>query len=166
MTISHISGDVTELVKSTQHRVVAHIVNDAGKYGAGVSGAIAKAWPEAEEYYRRQYKAARHNVKLGCVLWTGAYDNVMVAQMVAQRGVRSSANAKPIRYDALEECLTKLARGARVLPDADAVRDPTRNVSIHMPRIGSSLAGGDWGIIEPLIDEVLWDLQVFIYTPK
>jgi len=166
MPIEHVKGDVTLPVESTAERVVAHIVNDAGKYGAGVSGAIEKRWPEAAEYYRKQYKLARKNVQLGCVLWTAPPGNIMIAQMVAQHGVRHFGNTRPIRYEFLEECLAKVATAARVLPEKHHFDDRhLQDVSIHMPRIGAGLAGGRWERIEGLIDEVFWDLKVFIYTP-
>ena len=164
MPLKHIAGDVTDPIKFVDN-VVAHVVNDAGKYGAGVSGAIAKRWPEAEKYYRAQHKYANHKVKLGEVLWSAPDPHLLVAQMVAMRGVRSFGKPKPIRYEALEECLVKVAKAARVLPAPDD-RASFEHVAIHMPRIGAGLAGGDWDHIEPLIEEVFWDLKVFIYTPK
>ena len=35
--------------------------------------------------------------------------------------------------------------------------------SIHMPRIGTGLAQGDWSLIEPIIQDTLEGLNVFVY---
>jgi hypothetical protein len=58
----------------------------------------------------------------------------------------------PIRYDALRTCLTKVAEKAISLGS-----------TIHAPRIGCALSGGSWSRVEPLIQETMPDLQVFIY---
>ncbi|MGO8701220.1 MAG: hypothetical protein ACLQVY_26315 [Limisphaerales bacterium] len=72
--------------------------------------------------------------------------------MIAQRGLRTLAGVPPIRYDALRECLEKLALEALKL-----------QATIHMPRIGCGLAGGKWGRVEPLIREVVLNNEVFVY---
>jgi O-acetyl-ADP-ribose deacetylase (regulator of RNase III) len=58
----------------------------------------------------------------------------------------------PIRYDALEKCLHEVRSG---------VGD--KGASIHMPKIGTGLAQGDWSVIEPIIQRTLEDLLVFVY---
>ncbi|KAL6056835.1 Appr-1-p processing protein [Balamuthia mandrillaris] len=57
-----------------------------------------------------------------------------------------------VKYDALGQCLDKVR--------AKAVEE---EASVHMPRIGTGLGGGDWSIIEPLIKTHLRGLQVFVY---
>ena len=85
-----------------------------------------------------------------------------VANMVAQTGYGRSgdqqhktedeAEAPPIRYDALRTCLLKVAESAT-----------SKGSTIHAPRVGCGLAGGKWDQVEPLIQETMRDLQVFIY---
>jgi hypothetical protein len=50
----------------------------------------------------------------------------------------------PIRYEALDRCLTALGDKALEL-----------DASVHLPRIGCGLAGGRWDRVEPLIGERL-----------
>jgi O-acetyl-ADP-ribose deacetylase (regulator of RNase III) len=64
--------------------------------------------------------------------------------MVAQHGIRTSSNGPPIRYPAVEACLTTVGTEARRL-----------GASVHMPRIGCGLAGGRWDRIEPIIVRTL-----------
>lgn len=47
----------------------------------------------------------------------------------------------PIRYEAVASCLQQVAVKAREL-----------GASVHMPRIGCGLAGGEWSKVEPLIE--------------
>jgi O-acetyl-ADP-ribose deacetylase (regulator of RNase III) len=60
--------------------------------------------------------------------------------MIGQHGIRPTQDGPPIRYDALDRCLSALAEEAVKL-----------HAGIHMPRIGAGLAGGSWNRIEPLI---------------
>jgi O-acetyl-ADP-ribose deacetylase (regulator of RNase III) len=50
----------------------------------------------------------------------------------------------PIRYEAVRSGLVKVAIKANQL-----------NASVHMPRIGCGLAGGEWSEIEPITVETL-----------
>src|SRR6267378_2176719 len=67
-----------------------------------------------------------------------------VANIIGQSGIRSALNPNPIRYDSLRE---GLARVRLLALEHDA--------SVHMPRIGAGLAGGDWQIISAIIEDEL-----------
>lgn len=70
--------------------------------------------------------------------------DVWVANMVGQRGIRRGGSGRPIRYEAVAACLQQVAAKAREL-----------GASVHTPRIGFGLAGGEWSEIEPLIAQHL-----------
>ena len=74
--------------------------------------------------------------------------------MIGQRGIRSIRNLCPLRYDALETCLMKVAGYCK-----------KNNMSVHMPRIGCGLAGGDWEKVEAIINKtlILHGLEVYVY---
>jgi O-acetyl-ADP-ribose deacetylase (regulator of RNase III) len=69
---------------------------------------------------------------------------IWVANMVAQRGTKTGSAGPPIRYEALAACLRRIGERAAEL-----------KASVHMPRIGCGLAGGDWSRVEPIIAECL-----------
>jgi len=77
--------------------------------------------------------------------------------MIAQHGVKSTENGPPIRYEAVEICLGKVAQNAK-----------NKKASIHMPRLGCGLAGGKWDEIESIIQKTLslQDIPVFVYDLK
>jgi O-acetyl-ADP-ribose deacetylase (regulator of RNase III) len=77
-----------------------------------------------------------------------------VANMIGQHGIRKSQGVPPIRYDALETALKTVGEKAQ-----------TENASVHLPRIGCGLAGGEWSKIEPLIEGQICasGVPVFVY---
>ena len=80
-------------------------------------------------------------------------DDLWVANMVGQRGIQRSKGKSPIRYDAVEKCLDKVASFALDL-----------GATVHMPRIGCVLAGGKWEEIEPIIIRQLCSKGIDVYV--
>src|SRR5262249_13356349 len=101
------------------------------------------AGPEAE--YRKWHEASKDGgFALGAVQFVQVEPNTWVANMVAQRGIKRGSSGPPIRYEAVGQCLQQVAVKAHEL-----------HASVHMPRIGCGLAGGEWSEIEPLIEKHL-----------
>ncbi|WP_223165596.1 hypothetical protein [Lentzea indica] len=73
--------------------------------------------------------------------------------MIGQHGLRRTAEGSPIRYHALESCLEKLAEHAR-----------QRNATVHMPKIGGGLAGGDRDRIESIASRALAGVPTTVYV--
>lgn len=137
----------------TGPRIIAHIVNDQGKWGSGFTYSLSRNWPEAERDYRIWHRHRvdvqldpRKGFGLGNVRYTlvhgkdGKEPGIWVAHMIAQTGLIGGLNRRPLRYDALGACLMEVAIFA------DMVK-----ASVHMPKIGTGLAGGDWSIIKELL---------------
>ncbi|GAH13044.1 unnamed protein product, partial [marine sediment metagenome] len=106
--IQYLSGNAAKPVVTDGVRVIAHICNDIGKWGAGFSGAVSKRHKDAEDYYKAQWRYKKVTPQLGDIQWVFVDPDVAVVNMIAQKGVRGASNPKPIRYDALEECLNRL----------------------------------------------------------
>ena len=167
-------------------RVIAHICNDVGAWGAGFVVPLAKAFRYAkQEYlymareYMRTYDSTRGQssilvkkvysgiIPLGVVqlvdanapLGTPNSKGIYIANMVAQRGCgKDSLGDSPIRYDALNDCLSTLKGACETMEGKFS-----KPVEIHMPRIGCGLAGGDWRKVEPLVSSNLNTFQVYVY---
>ena len=162
--ITYIEGDATT-PRGNDNKVIAHICNDSGKWGKGFVMALSRRWREPEEKYRAWYKDRGHlssGWKLGAVMFVEVngsrgplYDKCWVANMIAQHGIKSWDNQTPIRYGALSVALQAVAEFAK-----------KNDASVHMPKIGSGLAGGDWMTIERLITEALIEqgIAVTVYT--
>ncbi|XVQ11211.1 macro domain-containing protein [Spirillospora sp. CA-255316] len=153
--IRYLKGDATS-PQAKGVKVIAHVCNDLGGWGKGFVLAVSKRWPEPEKAYRAWHRdRARNDFGLGAVQFVQVDPHIWVANMVAQRGIRpSKKHGPPIRYEAVDQCLTALAGKAKAL-----------DATVHMPRIGCGLAGGTWSRIEPLITTRLTDqgIQVTVY---
>ena len=142
--ILYVRGDATvPSVKGV--KVIAHVCNDIGGWGKGFVLALSRRWPEPERSYRTWHRErAANDFGLGAVQLVQVERYVWVANMIGQRGIRTGSKGVPVRYEAIDEALGRLADEAAEL-----------DASVHMPRIGCGLAGGKWSRIEPLVTERL-----------
>ena len=151
--IRYIKGDATD-PSTAGNQIIAHICNDIGGWGKGFVLALSKRWKEPENDYRNWYKSGTH-FNLGEIQMVQVQEDLWVCNMIGQhKTVTNSKGIAPIRYEAVESCLKKLADAALQL-----------NASIHMPRIGCGLAGGKWEEIEPIIKISLLEngIEVYVY---
>ena len=150
-------------------KVIAHVVNNAGGWGAGFVVAISNRWKEPEWAYRAWAREGEHPdvlgktkaFELGNVQIVQVEPDTWVANMLAQKGYGPSGREPhrtddepiiPLQYDELGICLLRVSSVAERL-----------GASIHMPRIGCALAGGSWGRVEPLIKKMLDGQRVYVY---
>ncbi|MFJ4200387.1 macro domain-containing protein [Streptomyces sviceus] len=152
--IKYIRGDATTpSVKGV--KLIAHVCNDIGGWGRGFVVAVSRRWPEPEIAYRAWHRArASNDFGLGAAQFVQVEPYVWVANLVGQRGIRRGSKGVPVRYEAIDEALGRLADKAVEL-----------GASVHMPRIGCGLAGGTWSRVEPLVVErlVKRGLSVTVY---
>lgn len=150
-----LKGDAREPI-GEGNKLIVHICNDIGKWGKGFVLALSEKWKEPETQYRDWHSHANH-FSLGHIGIVQVEDDIWVINMIAQKNIRVWRGEPPIRYDAVRECLCKVAKIAI-----------ENNASVHMPRIGTGLAGGKWGIIEDIIMEQLCqrDIPVYVYDYK
>ncbi|MFF9300865.1 macro domain-containing protein [Streptomyces sp. NPDC014764] len=149
--IRYVRGDATAPpVKGV--KVIAHVCNDIGGWGKGFVLALSRRWPEPEAAYRAWHRGrAANDFGLGAVQLVQAERYVWVANMIGQRGVRTGSKGVPVRYEAVDTALDRLAGHALEL-----------GASVHMPRIGCGLAGGRWSRVEPLVEERLVERGVTV----
>lgn len=169
--IKYVKGDATNPCIPYGVRIIAHVCNNVGKFGAGFAGCVAKRWGFVRDRYVEWSVSSKSeifkdkNFALGAIQIVPIGSGLYIANMIAQNGVRSSKNPHPINYMALGECLKKLddwvasyikAKAPMVVPNL------CPDVTIHMPRIGCGLAGGSWDVIEPLIGSLI-NIDVYVY---
>lgn len=158
-SIHYLKGDATD-PQGSGKKIIAHVCNDVGAWGAGFVLAISKKWKKPEISYKELYKHNHDDCSLGNIMFVPVEDDIVVANMIGQRGIFShfdpdtETSTPPIRYNALEVCLKALADEAL-----------KTKASIHLPKIGAGLAGGDWNIIEKLIIEQLVNkgIETYVY---
>lgn len=151
-SLIYVKGDATQPAGSGP-RLIPHVCNNVGAWGAGFVVAISRRWSMPEESYRRWHRAG--GATLGWVQPVMVEPDLWVVNMIGQEGVGCAPNGTPpIRYEALRTCLAKVGRIARI-----------KGASVHCPKFGAGLAGGDWSIIEQIVQEELVDigLSVTVY---
>jgi len=144
--LNYVTGDATQ-PQGEGLKFIVHICNDAGLWGRGFVLALSRRWSEPESAYR-EWHARREGFGLGNIQPIKVDDNTIVINMVAQHGVIGRQIGRdpgpPIRYCELKQCLRRVTELAKAM-----------DASVHMPRIGAGLAGGDWDVIEDIIKETL-----------
>lgn len=147
-------GDARE-PRGAGKRIVAHIVNDqTPNWGGGFAREVRRLWPRVQDDFREWAGPRNQNLVLGNVHVSQVNEELSLVQMVAQHGFGPSRRPR-LRYAALRDALDLLERIAS-----------EQGASVHMPRIGSGHAGGNWELIRELIDErlVRREVPVYVYT--
>ena len=161
--ITYHTGDATEPIGDGR-KIIVHVNNNLGGWGKGFVLALSKKWDAPERCYREWARTGRWEdgdhgsalFGLGQIQAVRVSDDITVCNMVAQDGYYPKTRPPYVRYDALRECLASVARVAN-----GTMESP----SVHMPRIGCGLAGGEWSKVEPIIQSTLVaaGLLVFVY---
>lgn len=160
MRIDFVTGDATD-PQGEGPKIIVHVCNDIGAWGKGFVLALSKRFKEPERQFKRWAAGETGQpYALGEVQFVPVHPDLTVANLVGQHGIarksKSSATqtpaTPPVRYDAIRLGLQ------RVRAQAEAT-----TASIHMPRIGAGLAGGDWNNIQQIIEEELAGLPVKVY---
>lgn len=158
--INYVRGDATQPQGGGGVRIVAHCVNDQGFWGKGFVLALSRRWAAPEREYRRWHSNGglpSLPFELGQVQLVEVAPALFVANLIGQLGIhRNREGLPPVRYEALRLGLGRIAEHARQM-----------NASVHMPRIGAGLAGGDWAVIARIIEDELCarGISVMIYDP-
>lgn len=163
--INYVTGDATQ-PQGEGVKFIAHVCNNKGGWGSGFVVALSRLGKEPETMYRRWHREGSWGgvpFELGHVqLSDFTTPDVKVINMIAQDGIRHDRNAPPaIDYTALRLCLDNMGKGATAGYALTGVLP-----SIHMPRIGCGLGGGDWSVVEEAILAILVDiygLSVTVY---
>jgi len=143
-----VNGDLIAMAKNGAFDVIAHGCNCMCVMSAGIAKLIKEEFPEACEADCKTVKGDRS--KLGTCTYVKIDENLVIVNAYTQ-------------YE---------RRGITPLVDYDALRSTMKWIKsnfkgkrIGLPKIGAGLAGGDWNIIEKIIDEELQgeDYTVIVY---
>eukprot|EP00746_Dinoflagellata_sp_MGD_P112156 gnl/MRDRNA2_/MRDRNA2_49116_c0_seq1.p1 gnl/MRDRNA2_/MRDRNA2_49116_c0~~gnl/MRDRNA2_/MRDRNA2_49116_c0_seq1.p1 ORF type:complete len:587 (+),score=114.43 gnl/MRDRNA2_/MRDRNA2_49116_c0_seq1:77-1837(+) len=149
-----VTGDATVVQYGKGQKIITHVCNDRGRWGKGFVMAISRKWPEAARMYRQWYKAGgKEGFALGAVQLIELNPSLTLANMIGQNGIKTGSKGPPVRYDAIGEALMAVS--------AHAVSE---GASIHMPLIGTGLAGGEWQQIEDQLLTALERYSVHAYV--
>lgn len=151
MKIEYRKGDLFR----TDIDTIVHGCNAQGVMGAGVAKVIRDRYPEAYKVYRDHYISATDkflsSLPMGHICFAKSNDKIIINAVTQHLYGRS--DKRYVSYDAVAESFTRINR--RFGGDTD---------QIAMPKIGAGLAGGDWNVIEAIIESELKDIQPVVYT--
>ena len=145
-----INQDITTI----ETGIIGHQCNCRGVMGGGVALAIQHKWPKTYKDYMTAYKEGK--LVLGNVIpsmvSTIEEDPLIVMHLCGQ--FHYGRSTVYTNYDALEKALIEMKRLQCLYSEAYGSRLP-----IYLPYgIGCGLAGGEWRIVEPIIEKIIPDV--------
>lgn len=146
-------GDASEPI-GAEPKLLLQVVNDQARiWGGGFAKKNGKKWTEAQADFR-QWAFNRNNLKLGNIRPFDIQPDLTLVSLVAQHGFGRPTSGPRIKYGYLLSALEKVADLA-----------VKKGASVHMPRIGTGEAGGNWNVIEGIVKEALTSrgIKVTIY---
>jgi O-acetyl-ADP-ribose deacetylase (regulator of RNase III) len=148
--IKYVEGDLVR--DADQYEVIAHCCNCFCTMGAGIAPQIKHKFPEA--YAADCTTTAGDQSKLGTITYTENTTPIVV-NLYGQFDYKGRLQGRmDLDYSALRSALA-------------AMKEKFTGKKIGLPMIGAGLAGGDWNIIERIIQEELngEDVTVVKYVP-
>jgi hypothetical protein len=143
--------------------IIPHVCNNANAFGAGFALAVSKHYPIVKEnYHMLGNKFLKEN--LGYVQFVEVAKNttfghkLIFANMIAQNGLISHNNPRPLNYLALCKSMVNINNYIKNHFDIE------NRVQIHAPKFGCGLAGGNWLFVQELIRDIWSNIPVLIYT--
>lgn len=157
-SISYVTGNAANPI-GEGNKIIVHVCSNSGHWGAGFAADLDYRWFAPQVAYQHQHILLDTDelMEFGTIHVVKVEHDIWVANLIGQhRTGGHNVAVRPFRYEAVTTGLNRLA--------AFAI---SRNASVHMPRIGCGLAGGEWSQTEPLIQHTLCNrgIQVFVYDP-
>lgn len=141
-----IEGNAVDALLQGDIDALVHCCNTLGVMGAGIAREIAERIPGVVEKDLR-FKEKMDGNHLGLFTHMNGVYNLYGQENIG-------THKRQVDYDAFVSALYLLRIHFRKKIKAQSLA----NIRIGMPyKIGCGLAGGDWGIIRPLIERILGD---------
>lgn len=143
MKIEYIKGDLFQ----THHPYILHGCNSHGVMGSGVAKLIREKYPRAYEKYTELHNAK--GLELGEVQFVRCEDKIIINAITQENYGRNGSRFAS--YDAI----------------AAAIQEIDKHIyegTVAMPMIGAGLGGGDWRVIEAIIESEFKFVQPVVYV--
>jgi O-acetyl-ADP-ribose deacetylase (regulator of RNase III) len=161
--IKYVKGDVVEAFKAGEIDVLVHGVNCQGEMNSGIAKQIREEFPQVFEEYLKfrlnescdpsnEYRTRNYSLLLGQTQSIQIKDKFKFIVNAFTQNNYGYEGEKYCSYDAIDSAMKTLNKEAK------------GNVVIGMPKIGAGLGGGDWKVIEAIINSHFQNRDVFVYT--
>ncbi len=154
MKIEYIQGDLF----TTKIEVIVHGCNAQGVMGSGVAKTIREKYPKAYDRYRKEHELNK-GLKLGEIIAVPCGDRVndrenykVIINAITQ-DFYGRDGQRYVSYDAVADAMERINR----MSDIYGITE------IAMPQIGAGLGGGDWNVIESIIESELKTVRPVVY---
>lgn len=147
MGLTYIKGDLF----TTNAPVIVHGCNAQGVMGAGVAGFIKRKYPTAFEAYKRAFSNSGNKLALGTIIPAECQNRIIINAIT--QNFYGKEGPRYVSYDAIDNCMSAINEYCLL----------HNIINVAMPKIGSGLGGGNWGIIKKIIEQNLTYPQVFVY---
>lgn len=137
-----------DLLKSNE-KLLVHGCNASNGFGSGFAFQVAKLYPEVKKSYHDWYEK-NNGLKLGEWKAVKTHDGKTVINLVTQQSYGKPEEGPYVSYPAIRDGVT-------------SILDSYSGI-ISMPCIGAGLAGGNWEIIESILEKVSKDREIRIYV--
>lgn len=148
--ITYIQGDLF----AANPKIIVHGCNAQGVMGSGFAKRIKELYPDCVVQYSKfcqNWLNVNRNGPIGqCHTWQAPNGGPLIINAITQSEY-GFGSIKYCDYDAIDNTIESIANFI-----------PTDQV-ISMPKIGSGLGGGNWGVIEAIIKHRLRQHEVHIY---
>lgn len=148
------TGDVVEALKKGEIDVLVHGVNCQGKMNSGIAKQIRAEFPQVFEQYRNALEfgdGADNSDELGNVQY--------VRNVLPNKHIFNAFTQEEYGYDGFKFCSYDAIDRVMNIITTDGIEG-----KIGMPKIGAGLGGGDWKVIEAIINSHFTDRDVYVYT--
>lgn len=142
-----------EFIENAQETIIAHGCNSMGVMGSGVARIVKEKWPRAFKDYRNEYE--KNGLFIGEVIFSVCADKI-IANCITQQSYGRDKK-QYVDYNAIRTCMSGIKEYMI-----------QRNLnSLAMPKIGAGLGGGDWPLIEDIINKVFISnsVSISVYDP-
>jgi O-acetyl-ADP-ribose deacetylase (regulator of RNase III) len=152
MKIQYVKGDLLH----ADCKFILHGCNSFGVMGSGVAKLIRQKWPKAYQDYKDRYDS--YGLKLGEVIASKQDDGKIILNAITQEFYGKDDRVY-VSYWAIANVIKTIDDIAK-----DTNKEmPGTPFKIAMPMIGSGLGGGDWKVIEAIIENESKNIQPVVY---
>lgn len=149
--ITYKKGNLLEACES----IIVHGCNAQHKMRSGVAKALREKWPEAT-WDRYDYVARHGGLHIGNIIIGETSDKSKIIVNAITQEFYGYDKKLYLSYDGLERVFRKINLYKFDIDQPD-------KKSIAIPRIGAGRAGGDWNIIENIIEKTMTERDVVVY---
>ena len=151
MKIEYRKGD---LFQTSIHTIV-HGCNAQGVMGSGIARIVKERYTEAYDRYRNDWQHCLNGeLPMGVISVVPSKDKLII-NAITQRYYGRDGK-RYVSYDAISDCMRKINQSLVPLFKVEPI--------IAMPQIGAGLGGGDWNVIEAIIESELTNIKPVVYT--